>query len=93
MSDERTLRPDEDPERTFRTDRGVEWGAAELVDVASEEGQKLERMSDGSVRYAGDYEFSAWNLVGWFNDWRSTADQWITEILPLAIMIWIWPGA
>lgn len=46
-----------------------------------------------SILYAGDYEFSWWNLVGWFNDWQATVDQWVTEIIPLLIMIYIWPGA
>ena len=45
------------------------------------------------VQYVGKWEFSWLNLIGWFNDWRATLDQWITEIIPLLIMIWFWPKA
>ena len=45
------------------------------------------------VEYNGELEFSWWNLVGWFNDWRSTLDQWITEVIPTGVFILIFPDA
>ncbi|MCV3274383.1 sterol desaturase family protein [Roseobacter sinensis] len=49
--------------------------------------------SHHAQRYKGEFEFSWLNLIGWFNDWRATADQWVTEILPLCVMLYIWPDA
>ena len=43
------------------------------------------------VTYQGEWEFSWWNLVFWFNDWYSTVDQWIMEIIPTALFIYIFP--
>lgn len=45
------------------------------------------------VVYEGKFEFSWWNLVGWVNDWKSTLDDWLTEIIPLGLYIWIFPAA
>ncbi len=45
------------------------------------------------THYDGSFEFSWWNLIGWFNDWRSTLDQWIVEIIPTAIFIAVFPAA
>ena len=50
-----------------------------------------------AVSYDGKWEFSWWNLIGWFNDWRSTLDQWLTEIIPTILYILLfhdaWPIA
>ena len=43
------------------------------------------------VQYRGDWEFSWWNLLGWFNDWRSTLDQWIIEVIPTGLLVVIFP--
>ncbi|WP_343564317.1 sterol desaturase family protein [Kiloniella sp. b19] len=45
-----------------------------------------------SVPYKGEYEFSLLNLVGWYNDWRSTLDVWVTEVLPMAGLVLLWPA-
>lgn len=46
-----------------------------------------------AVEYKGEYEFSWWNLVGWFNDWKSTIDQWLTEIIPTTLFVLVFPQA
>ncbi len=45
------------------------------------------------VAYNGELEFSWWNVIGWFNDWPSTLDQWITEIIPMIVFVLVFPDA
>lgn len=46
-----------------------------------------------AVVYAGANEFSWRNLVGFYNDWASTFDQWLLEILPTILFIALFPRA
>lgn len=41
--------------------------------------------------YDGSFEFSPWNLIGFYNDWPSTADQWLTEIGPSILFVILMP--
>lgn len=54
--------------------------------------RKLHRAQHG-IAYDGKWEFEWGNLIGWFNDWRCTADQWLCEILPTAVFVLLFPDA
>jgi len=43
--------------------------------------------------YKGQWEFSLWNLVLWFNDWHSTISQWILEVIPTIVLLVVSPEA
>lgn len=45
------------------------------------------------VKYDGSFEFSWRNLIGFYNDWPSTIDQWLLEILPTLSLILLFPRA
>ena len=45
------------------------------------------------VSYRGEWEFSWWNTLGWFNDWYSTIDQWLLEVIPTIALITAFPDA